>query len=170
MKSTHVMPHLSPRPKFLIIKSIAVKWNHVCREFGLEFGLNTYRSHTALTGSRLPCVAHPDASAEQPLDGKPVDQKQDVLFPSPDDPRMLESCENHERAPNPGQTASGPLRTVTHRGNRLGWPTQPGLGGGGAALSVLLWQHARILHKDTTNILCDLITQQMDNFRQKLPL
>lgn len=91
-----------------------------------------HRSHAALTGSRLPCVAHPDASAEQPLDAKPVEQKQDVILPPSDDPRMLESCENHKRGPNPGQTASGPLRTATHRGNRFGWPTQPGLGGGGA--------------------------------------
>lgn len=126
------MSLLSPRPKFLIIKSIAVKRNDICREFRLEFGLNTYRSHAALTGSRLPCVAHPDASAEQPLDAKPVDQKQDVILSPPDDPRMLESCENHERGPNPGQTASGPLRTATHRGNRFGLPTLPGLRGGGA--------------------------------------
>lgn len=53
-------------------------------------------------GSGLPRVAHPDASTEQPLDAKPVDQKQDVIIPSPDDPRMLEGCENHKRGPNPG--------------------------------------------------------------------
>lgn len=36
-----------------------------------------------LTDSRLPCVARPDASAEQPLDAKLVDQKQDVIPPHP---------------------------------------------------------------------------------------
>lgn len=98
----------------------------MCREFLLEFGINTYRCHAALAGSRQPCVPHPDAKA--------VAQKQDLIFPPPDDPRKLGGCENHDRAPNPGQTASGPLQTVTQRGNRFGWPTQPGPGGGGAAL------------------------------------
>lgn len=44
----------------------------------------------------------PHASTEQPLDAKPVDQKEDIIIPSPDDPQMLEGCENHERGPNPG--------------------------------------------------------------------
>lgn len=70
---------------------------------------------------RLPCVAHPDASAEQSLDAKPVDQKQDLIFPPPDDPWMLESCEIHERAPNPGQAACGPWQTQTYRGNLFGY-------------------------------------------------
>lgn len=71
-------------PKALIphhYKSTAIRWIDICRQFWLNFGLNTHYSHAALTGSRLPCVARPNASAEQPLDAKPIDQKQDVIFP-----------------------------------------------------------------------------------------
>lgn len=65
----------------------------------VKFGLFHYHSYAAFRVSGLPCVAHPDATAKQPLDAKPIDQKQDIIIPSPDDPRMLEACENHERGP-----------------------------------------------------------------------
>lgn len=36
-----------------------------------------------------------------------------------------------KEAPDPGPTASGPLRAATHRGNRFGGATQPSPPGGG---------------------------------------
>lgn len=114
-------------------------------------------------GQRTAACRSVGASNEQPHDAKPVDQKQDVIIPSPDDPRTLEGCENHERGPNPGQTASGPLGTTTHRGNRFGWATQPSLGWGGGGLCV-----ATCKGSAPTNILCGAITQQTSVFEPKI--
>lgn len=98
--------------------------------------------------------AHPDGSTEQPLDAKPLDQKQEVIIASPDDPRMLETM---KEAPILVRLHLGhyePQHTVVIASvGRL----NPALGGA-AQLSV--WQHAKILHQEKTNILCGVITQQ----------